>query len=259
MAEITNYDVYTARMRQSMYDKMFFVDKIFDESITTLIDFGCGDGELIRHLREFMPNIRFIGFDNNSTMLERAKQNAPFAEYYSRWEDIHVNPSTTILNMSSVLHEVYTYSNDQELMSFWRKVACGRWAYITIRDMFKNPDNKMIGNAWRKRVRERGYASQMDDFEKVWGPITHLNQAIHFLLKYRYSENWDREVAEDYMPLTPNELYKHLPDYRVCWSNFSGLPYIANQVSKDFDVDISEVPTHLRVILQRKTVNAHAK
>ena len=60
MANIQDYDIYTARMQKSVYDKMFFVDKIFDDSIDTVIDFGCGDGELILHLHTYMPEVRFI-------------------------------------------------------------------------------------------------------------------------------------------------------------------------------------------------------
>lgn len=251
MSEIRDYNVYTSRMQKSMYDKMFFVDKIFDTNIDTFVDFGCGDGELMRHLKEFMPDVRFIGYDINETMLEKARVNAPFAEYYSKWEDVKVNPNTTILNLSSVLHEVYTYSTPEELATFWQRIAIPGWAYITIRDMFKNPNNKMIGTAWRKRVRERGYAAKMDDFERIWGTIAHVNDAIHFLLKYKYTENWEREVAENYIPITPDALVRRLPDYQITWKSYTSLPYIVHQVNKDFGIDIQNIPTHLRVVFKK--------
>ena len=84
MPQIQNYDVYVSRMQKSMYDKMFFVDKIIDEHIDTVIDFGCADGELIAHLRSFMPECRFIGYDIDCEMLERAKEKAPASEALSQ-------------------------------------------------------------------------------------------------------------------------------------------------------------------------------
>lgn len=38
---ISNFDVYTEKMKMSLLDKIFFVDKI--ES-NVLVDFGCADG-----------------------------------------------------------------------------------------------------------------------------------------------------------------------------------------------------------------------
>ena len=104
MPQIQNYDVYVSRMQKSMYDKMFFVDKIIDEHIDTVIDFGCADGELIAHLRSFMPECRFIGYDIDCEMLERAKEKAPFAEFYHKWSEIDVIPAKTLVILSSVLH-----------------------------------------------------------------------------------------------------------------------------------------------------------
>ncbi|MGA1049083.1 MAG: hypothetical protein ACO3UU_13830, partial [Minisyncoccia bacterium] len=38
-------------------------------------------------------------------------------------------------------------------------------------------------------------------FEKVWGSIfKDYRNFIHFLLKYRYTDNWEREVNENYLP-----------------------------------------------------------
>lgn len=249
--EIKDYNVYTARMQKSVYDKMFFVDKIFDSHIDTFLDFGCGDGELMRCLKEFMPNLRFVGYDINPTMIEKARINAPFAEYYSQWEDVKVNPNTTILNLSSVLHEVYTYSTPEELDTFWQRITIPGWAYITVRDMFKNPQNAMIDTTWKQIIRERGCASKLDDFERIWGPIQHVNDAIHFLLKYRYTENWEREVAENYLPMTPDDLANHLSNYQITWTSFESLPYIVHQVGVDFGINIQNIPTHLRVVFKK--------
>ena len=45
MPDIENYKVYNDRMRRSMWDKAFFMDKIPGTEL--LIDYGCADGSLI--------------------------------------------------------------------------------------------------------------------------------------------------------------------------------------------------------------------
>ncbi len=255
MPEIQNYEVYTTRMQKSVYDKMFFVDKIFDKNINTFIDFGCADAELICHLRVFMPEVRFIGYDVDENMLEKARQKAPWAEFYSNWDDIDVDPECTIVNLSSVLHEIYHYCSHSEIEQFWDRIRKPGFAYITIRDMFM-PQMLPCGDLWRQKVLNAGYGDKLLDFENHWGPIRNTVDMIHFLLKYKYTENWEREVAENYMPMTPATLGRHFGDYVVIHERFESLPYIVHQVKEDFDIDVSYIPTHLHLILKKEKSNA---
>ena len=48
-----------------------------------------------------------------------------------------------------------------------------------------------------------------DGFEDVWGAICDVRakkvdtkRLFHFLIKYRYQENWAREVQENYLPVS---------------------------------------------------------
>jgi ubiquinone/menaquinone biosynthesis C-methylase UbiE len=258
MAGIQNYDVYTSRMQKSMYDKMFFVDKIFDDSIDAVIDFGCADGELILHLHTFMPEVRFIGYDIDETMLERAREKVPFAEFYSNWNDINVDPDKTIVNLSSVIHEVYNYAKDGDIAVFWQRLLEPGFAYVVIRDMFKNDVDLPAGDKWKDNVVEAGYGKQLKDFEKYWGEIKTENQKSHFLLKYKYTENWEREVTENYMPITVRELehqmghYMPYGTYEIAYKNFSPLPFIVNQIANDLNLVVDGHPTHLRIIFKKE-------
>lgn len=250
MPEIQNNEVYTARMQKSLYDKMFFVDKIFDKNIDTFIDFGCADAELICHLRVFMPDVRFIGYDINDEFLAKARRKAPFAEFYSNWDDIKVDPSRTIVNLSSVLHEVYHYCARGGIEQFWNRILTPGFAYITIRDMFM-PQALPCGDKWRESVLSAGYGDKLRDFEECWGPIRNNVDMIHFFLKYRYTENWEREVRENYLPMTPATLMKRFAGYSVLHERFEPLPYIVHQVQHDIGIDVSHIPTHLHLILQK--------
>ena len=251
MPDIQNYEVYTTRMQKSVYDKMFFVDKIFNDNIDTFIDFGCADAELICHLKVFMPDVRFIGYDIDKNMLDKAKKKAPWAEFYSNWDDIKVDPSRTIVNLSSVLHEIYNYGSHEEIELFWDRLRKPGFAYITIRDMFM-PQALPCGDMWRKQVIHAGYGDKLRDFENHWGPVRNTVDMIHFLLKYKYTENWEREVAENYLPMTPSTLGKRFTGYTAIYERFEPLPYIVHQVQKDIGIDISYIPTHLHLILQKE-------
>ena len=73
---------------------------------------------------------------------------------------------------------------------------------------------------------------------------------LHFLLKYRYQENWERELRENYIPLTVDELEKHFSEYETTYKQYEALPFICHQVKKDFNIDISNIPTHLHIIFK---------
>ena len=60
---MNNIDIYVKRMAKSIYDKLFFVDKIFDDDISSFIDFGCADGTLISYAQQYY-DCNFIGYDN---------------------------------------------------------------------------------------------------------------------------------------------------------------------------------------------------
>ncbi len=48
----------------------------------------------------------------------------------------------------------------------------------------------------------------VQDFEKHFGKINTIYKLNHYLLKYWYTENWDREGKEHYVPVTFEEYEK---------------------------------------------------
>jgi SAM-dependent methyltransferase len=47
-----------------------------------IVDFGCGDGRIIKEMQVLNPNARFIGLDVSETALARASAFLPAAEFY---------------------------------------------------------------------------------------------------------------------------------------------------------------------------------
>ena len=253
--QIQDMGIYLNGLQKSVVDKMFFVDKIF-EPITTIVDFGCANGELIKALQLCFREYRYIGYDINEDMLCAAKANAPDAEYYAHWEDISVDVATSLLNISSTIHEVYSYSSEEEIALFWERVFHSGFQYIAIRDMmFSEQEKQYLNQDHLTLVRENiTYRDKLRDYESLWGPIASQHDLLHYLLKYKYAQNWEREVRENYVPLTIEQLFSILPEeYEIAYMDHFTLPYIAWQIREDFQLDVC-TPTHIKMILKRKSV-----
>ena len=83
-----------------------------------------------------------------------------------------------------------------------------------------------------------------------WGRIEKQRDLVHFLLKYKYTDNWEREVRENYIPLSVESFLAHVPKtYRITYMDHAPLPYIVRQIQKDFGFDLT-TPTHLKIVLE---------
>lgn len=249
---ITDLDIYLTRMQRSVLDKMFFIDKVF-EDFEHIVDFGCANGELIKAMLPMFPDYKYTGYDISTKMIEAAREKVPDAEFYDRWEDIKVPFERSLLNISSTIHEVYSYGTDADVEEFWSRALDSGFRYVTIRDMmFSDAQDGPVNERQLAAVQNSEYAKWLADFERVWGEVRTQRLLVHFLLKYKYTQNWDREVHENYFPISAEELVKRIPDtYRVVFRDHFTLPYTAWQIRKDFGFTLRE-HTHLKLILERK-------
>lgn len=245
MSPIYNYEVYKDAMKRGMYDKMFFVDKI---DPTMIVDFGCADGTLMEEIQPYFPDIPIIGVDNDAEMRETTKAKGFLTFNNLELEGVHI-PKGSAIVLSSVLHEVYSYCTPEEIVSFWNEVR--RFDYIVIRDMCVTHETKHIRVTNVDEVL-KPYQDQAADFEKVWGKIDTLDSYLHFLLKYMYTDNWEREVKENYLPNTMEALV-HLAkgdDHSIVYHNHSTLPYLRDKWRNDIGI-VVDTPTHLKMIVER--------
>ena len=251
--KISNLDIYINRMQKSVLDKMFFIDKVFDP-FSNIVDFGCANGELIKALQLLFGDYRYFGYDISTEMLLEAQKNVPVASFYSDWNEMKVDFTDSLLNISSTLHEVYSYSSQEEIEEFWHRVFESGFKYIAIRDMMLSDAEQMKADEeqYNSVIKNEIYADQLNDYEHVWGKISTQHDLVHYLLKYKYTENWDREVRENYVPITLEQLLEIIPDnYEITYLNHFTLPYIAWQIKNDFGIELT-TPTHIKLILKRK-------
>lgn len=249
---IADLDMYLTRMQRSLLDKMFFIDKVF-EPFTHIVDFGCANGELIKALQTMCGTYTYVGYDIAAEMIDAARKNVPQARFTTQWQALDVPFESALLNISSTLHEVYSYGTAQDVEQFWERVFGSGFRYVTIRDMMvsEREDRTADADALCAVRVDTVYSRQLADYEQVWGPIETQHSLVHYLLKYKYTNNWDREVRENYLPLTVEALLRRIPaNYRIVYQDHSTLPFAAWQIRKDFGVRL-QTPTHLKIILER--------
>ena len=254
---LVNLASYNSGMKKSMMDKMFFMDKV---DAHVFVDYGCANGMLIQFLYNLFPEFEYYGFDISEKMIEEAKVNNPNLEgnFFTDWKKLqnklinsHGGQKTAVI-LSSVIHEVYSYGTIDDVEYFWNRVFGDGFDYIVLREMMpsitmnKVADINDISKIYRKADRKLLY-----DFQQTWGSVENNKNLIHYILKYQYGDNWDREVKENYLPINREQLLSMIPDnYDVVFHEHYILPYLLNQVLKDFGVEIKD-NTHLKLILKR--------
>lgn len=254
---ISNYDKYIADMEKGMSDKLFFIN---DVDFDVVVDFGCADGTFLSKLQKIKPNSKIIGYDLDDEMLKKASDKlGKKALLTSNWSDVIIEVSkyrNPLLNLSSVIHEVYSYSHASVVKKFWEnQVFGGDFKWITIRDMI--PSVQMHRNEIDKfkedveKVRAKADPRHLSSFEDRWEKIgNNYRTFVHFLLKYRYIDNWNREVNENYLPITLETLKKKIPSsYKIVKEDSFILPFIQDQIYKDFGIEITH-STHVKMIIK---------
>ena len=251
MENIQYLDTYVKRMEKSCLDKLFFLDKIYDP-IHTILDFGCANGALIQAMRMFSPDWNYIGYDISDEMLALARELLPDCRFYREWKEIPLDPDNTLINISSTIHEVYSYGDAESVAEFWNNVFQSGFHYISIRDMMLSENlPEAVSQEELDKVRQL-YPDKLAEFESIWGSITERKNFIHYLLKYKYTENWDREVRENYIPLSMEQLLAMIPeDYEILYQEHYVLPYVRQSIQHDSGIILKD-PTHFKLLLRKR-------
>lgn len=252
---IPNIAKYNLEMSKSLMDKVFFLDKV-DADI--YIDYGCADGMMISFIEKFFPDVICIGYDISESELSIARQNVK-SKLFSDWgelssylDDIRGSKKVAVI-CNSLIHEVYSYGSLNDISVFWERLYDGDFDYICIRDMAvseyasRRSDQLMVSN-----IRRQSDRKMLREFEDIWGSIDENKNLIHYLMKYRYTANWSREVKENYLPLSSEAFLRNVPsDYQVKFHEVFTLEYLRDTVKRDFGVIVQE-PTHIKLIIERK-------
>lgn len=247
MEKIANLDIYNDGMRKSMADKLFFTDLIKDDTIDTIVDYGCADGTLL----SMVDNWKKIGVDMNLDMILRAQELCPTAKFILANNLPIMDGTHKILNLSSVLHEIYSYGTKDEVFTFWKNMFTSNYDYIVIRDLITDVESTELASDYEVKIIREMFPNYVASFESIWGSIDYQKNLLHFLLKCRYTENWNREVKENYFNLSVKELLKLIPNgYEVFYQNTYCLPFVHDSILALTEIDIQNT-THIQLILKR--------
>ncbi len=251
---LKNITRYNSEMKKSLIDKIFFLDKVDSE---IFVDFGCADGVLLGFMEKMFPEFTYIGYDIAVEELEAAKANTT-AKLFSDWEqlmahlkEIRKGRKVTVI-CNSLIHEVYSYSNDKEVRDFWSKIYGSSFNYVVIRDMCvshttSRPSDIISVAKIRQRFKDH---QKINQFEAQWGGLSENWALVHFLLKYRYVDTWERECYENYLPINLEALLALIPTtYDPILMEHYTLPWIRQKVLEDFRIDLQD-RTHVKLILK---------
>lgn len=256
---ILDMTAYLEGMSKGLSDKLFFLNMV---DLDILIDFGSADGILLDYISKTKPNLKLIGYDIDEHMIEISRKKYPHITFESSWDIIeefineHKEKNIGIL-LSSVIHEVYSYSTSKVINYFWNNQVFNKNIdYVIIRDMIPSTSFEKMNITDIKKIKEKSNKRYLNEFESIWGDIgTNFRTALHWLLKYRYLANWDREKNENYLPITIERLKERwIPsNWKIQYEKHYTYDFIKQVVLRDFDV-ILEEPTHLKMIIKN---NAH--
>jgi len=252
--KIVDIETYNNGMKKSLIDKAFFLDKV-DADI--FVDFGCADGLLIEFIEHMFPDTQCIGYDISPDQLDRAAERTS-APLFSDWNELLAHLSEVAggkkvaVICNSLIHEVYAYGDLDSVEEFWSRIFNPVFKYVIIRDMCVSKSvNRVADIIDVAKVRREYDQTRLTDFETNWGMINNNWSLVHFLLKYRYVSNWDREVKENYLPINFENLLLKIPtEYNIQFVDHYTLPYLRQTVKDEFDINIQD-NTHVKLILKR--------
>jgi len=257
---------YNNEMSKVMKDKLFFLDEIDDiDSISTIVDFGCADGRMVAQLLKRMNrNCNIIGYDISETMIQFARTNFPYDTdrviFTNKWnvvnDEVKSSNGKTMIILSSVIHEVFSYQNpdnpDTDIEEFWRRVFGTGFNYIIIRDMMPSFDIRRVTKADDlKLVRsDEKLKKYVRSFEERWGSMEENLNFVHFLLKHKWTINWEREVNENYFPLYIDAFIRFVGKSGYNISYLKRFCPLKSVVKERFGITMTD-DTHVKMILKK--------
>lgn len=254
MDEIKDPQKYLERMSKPLQEKLK-IAKFIPDGTKTVLDVGCADGTVTLALADMHPEINFVGIDLSEEFIKAAKEkigerkNVSFECRYLR-ERLSNSERFDVVLFCSVLHEFFSYgegiSTVVKALSDAHEILT-KGGTLIIRDMILY-DYAGKSELWVKEMKEKivergGIFHLFNDFEKIYGGTTSVKQLNHFLLKYMYADNWEREAKENYVPVSFEEydqIFKLL-GMQVLFQRSSTIPYLKGKWMDDFGFTESQL------------------
>lgn len=251
--DIFNTQVYLEAMSKPLQEKLRIAQYIPSGKIS-ILDVGCADGVVTSALADLFPEAEILGVDLSDEFINLAKNrtgerhNLNFEKVYLR-DLLARDKKYDVITFCSVLHEFFSYG--EGISSVVKALADAHELLkpngrIIIRDMIL-PDYSYQSNFNLDSILSK-VSSKLDphiipDFQKHYGEIRSLAQINHLLLKYMYIENWEREVKENYTPLSFDKYQTilNLLGLTIEFTQSYKISYLREKWINDFDLTELEI------------------
>lgn len=255
-SQISDKEIYLSRMSKPLQEKLR-VAKYIPAGAERVLDVGCADGTVTCALAKLFPDIQFLGIDLDQDFIDKAAEkanaeglkNVRFERIYLR-ELLARKEKYDAVIFVSVLHEFYTYgegiSSVLKAIADAHELLCNK-GEIVIRDMILNEYSKRTEFQSDSLVTKIQSISNLrpliEDFEKIFCPMKYQYEINHFLLKYMYRENWERESKEHYVPVTFDQYEKifALLGMELQLKDSYLIPYLEQRWKNDFGFTDDEI------------------
>lgn len=254
MKIITDKQLYLDRMSKSLQEKLKIIN-FFPEGTKDVLDVGCADGTISIALAQLFPEMNFLGIDLNEEFIGLARgkskevKNVRFEKIYLR-QLLARTQKFDLVIFCSVLHEFFSYG--EGISSVLKALADAHEllkteGVIVIRDMILNSFVKeshlFCEEINKKIVKRKDLELFVRDFEERFGKLKNIYRLNHFLLKYLYTENWERESRENYVPVTFEEYEQifALLGMKLQQKDLYLIPFLKEKWQKDFGLTEKEI------------------
>jgi SAM-dependent methyltransferase len=216
MDDLRDYNVYSTLLDVTLEQKISVVLPWITGKVHNVVDFGCGTGALVAELARRFPNIQFIGVENNPVMFHIASHftlpNLTFAPEMTEMIEMTEEKNDLII-CSSVLHEVYSYNNDdlyavEKVLRSMKRILSPD-GKILIRDFVSPSDgsrkvllhhasnDQVQGHSFHDFSRECKRTTKCSIVDgETWE--TTMKDAYEFIYRKDFHDNWLCELEEKY-------------------------------------------------------------
>lgn len=257
MCGIKNISIYNSKMSEAIKDKIEFIRRVNWNKVDVVLDFGCADGTLSRKIA-LTTGKPVVGYDQSDEMIGLAnkRNKSAMTDFGNNLSDIceSLRNKRVLVLMSSVLHEIYSYSYTWQIDNMWNTLKKLNIEYFVIRDMyFRSKHSNVTSDSDYEKVKALSDKKMLDDFEAKQGSIKELDNMVQFLLKRNYKENWEREVKENYFACKSDDSsFKRWFELDILHSEEFNVPFIRNGILKEYGIDLNDLcTTHRKLILTK--------
>ena len=272
--KFADLESYNQQMAKGLQDKLFFLEHLPEKKQFLFVDFGCADGTLIDALYHMLDEYNeFIGYDVSEQMIDIARtkisEMPDRITFTSNWDYVcdrlKATKKVKVLVLSSVIHEVYSYAHKGDVEVFWKRVLESGFDYICVRDMMTSADTQLTTvPEWKNNItmNYHRFMSQgrYEQFVQKWGDVSNLKSFLHFLLKYRWQINWNREVNENYFPIDIEDFLSYFEEgYNLSYFKRFRVPFLEECIYNDFRVKYDDPNselyndfTHVKMVFSKK-------